>query len=134
MGRHSNRYIYHYDTIYTLEDMKDYFGEGWSDLLEKAFRWVSKFPTGQICSAKRCYGMLHMYARAEDDEELEAIEGLLWKIERISTQVCEMCGEFGKRRKELKTMYCLCNKCYFDHLNKYEDPMSLFREGQEGRF
>lgn len=133
-NRHSNRYKFWYDTTYTLEDMKEYFGEGWHEILENAFEWISYLPGAEICSAKRCFGMLHMYGRAEDENIEHAMEGILWKVERISTQVCEFCGGQGRRRKELKTIYCLCNDCYLLHLNKYDDPMELFREGQEGRF
>lgn len=134
MPRHSNRYKFWYDTTYTLEDMKEYFGEGWHELLENAFEWVSYLPDTEICSAKRCFGMLHMYGRAKDEQIEKAMEGILWKIERLSVNVCERCGGHGTRRKELKTIYCLCNDCYLLHLNEYDDPMSLFREGQEGRF
>ncbi|NIP30592.1 MAG: hypothetical protein GTN59_08550 [Candidatus Dadabacteria bacterium] len=132
--RHHNRYRYWYDKIYTIDDMKEYFGDGWHELLENAFFLVSHFPDAQICSAKRCYGMLHMYARCDDDLILEAVEGILWKIERMSSQVCEGCGKMGRRRTELKTTYCFCNNCYLEYLNKAEDPMTLFMEGREGRF
>ncbi len=134
MAKHSNRYKFWYETTYTLEDMKEYFGKGWHELLENAFEWVSYLPAAEICSAKRCFGQLHMYGRAENEQIEQAMEGILWKVERISAKTCEHCGAYGTRRKELKTIYCLCNNCYLLYLNEYDDPMSLFREGQEGRF
>lgn len=133
-GHHNNRYVYHYTKTYSLEDMKEFFGEGWHDLLDLAFEWVGHFPNAKICSAKRCMGMLHMFARAEPKSDLHAVEGMLWKIERMSSTVCEHCGNRGVRRKELKTIYCLCNGCYVTHLNNSDDPMSLFKPGQGGRF
>lgn len=134
MGRHSNRYKYWYDNKYSLEEMKEYFGSGWHELLENAFEWVSYLPNAEIWSAKRCYARLHMYGRAEDEGIEHAVEGILWKVEGLSAKVCEHCGRHGQKRKELKTMYCLCNDCYIVFLNKSDDPMSMFREGHEGRF
>lgn len=131
---HHNRYRYWYDKVYTLDDMKEYFGNGWHELLEDTFNLVSRFPEAEICSAKRCFGMLHMYARSEDEMILNAVEGILWKTERLSATICEGCGERGRRRTELKRPYCFCNDCYLEHLNKAEDPMTLFRPGKEGRF
>jgi hypothetical protein len=114
--------------------MKEYFGIGWHDLIDSAFDLIDNFPDAMICSAKRCMGMLHMYGRADDEMVMNAVEGVLWKIERLSSNLCEHCGSRGIRRKELKKLYCLCNDCYLTHLNSTEDPMSLFIKGREGRF
>ena len=132
--RHSNRYKYWYDKVYTIEQMKDYFSVGWHELIDDAFFLISRFPEAQICSAKRCFGMLHMFARCDDERILNAVEGILWKIERISASVCEGCGRMGRRRKELKNIYCFCNDCYLIHLNKAEDPTKLFVKGKGGLF
>ena len=133
-GRHSNRYRYWYDKVYTKEEIKDYFHEGWNDLIESSFELVSHFPDAQICSAKRCMGMLHMFAKAEDEMVMHAVEGVLWKIERLSSKICEKCGQSGQRRTELKAVHCLCNDCYLIHLNENDDPITLFKKGREGRF
>lgn len=132
--RYNNRYKFWYDTPYDKEYIKNLFGEGWQELIENAFRVVSYFPNAQICSAKRFYGMLHMYATADDEFNLHVIEGILWKVERLSAKICEHCGKQGRRRKELKETRCLCNNCYLEFLNKADDPRTLFMEGREGRF
>lgn len=129
-----NRYRSRYDVFYSKDDLKNYFGDGWSDLIETAYFFVSRFPEAQICSAKRCYGMLHMYAKSNDPLILDAVEGLLWKIERMSSRICESCGKNGRRRTELKMTQCFCNDCYLEYLNKADDPMTLFMEGRQGRF
>ena len=132
--RHSNRYKCWYDKTFTKEEMKEYFGDGWSDLLDKAFYMISLLPDVEICSARRCYGMLHMYARCEDELVLAAAEGILWKVERMSAMVCEGCGKQGRRRTELKETHNFCNDCYLIYLNKVDDPLTLFLPGREGLF
>ena len=132
--KHYNRYKYWYDAPYEEDSIKKRFGAGWQNLLDEAFRVVSYFPNARICNAKRCYGMLHMYATAEDKFDLHAIEGILWKVERLSSSICEECGKMGKRRTELKETRCMCNNCYLIFLNKADDPKTLFMEGREGRF
>ena len=124
-GRHSNRYRYWYDKIYTKEEIKDYFHEGWHDLIESSFELVSHFPDAQICSAKRCMGMLHMFAKAEDEMVMHAVEGVLWKIERLSSKICEKCGQSGQRRTELKAVHCLCNDCLDEYVKDYSTVVQV---------
>lgn len=121
-----NRYKYHFDKQFTKEEILNYFGDGWSNLIENAFKAISWFPSAQIYSAKRCLGMLHIYIRSEDEFEENAAQGVCWKIERLSATICEHCGTVGKRRKELITIYCLCESCYIKYLDSHENPEKLF--------
>ena len=132
--KHRNNYKYHYDRIFTREEIFAHFRSGWTQLLEDSFEMIGYVEGARICSAKRCLGMLHVYIRSDTDIAQNAAEGIAWKIERISSVICEECGNRGKRRKELKEIYCFCNDCYLAYLNEFEDPMKLFLRGHGGRF
>lgn len=131
---HRNNYKHHYERTFSKEEILDYFEDGWVELINDAYTMMSYIPGAEICSAKRCFGMLHMFVRCPEEIDQNAAEGIAWKVERLSSNTCERCGKWGTRRKELKKVYCLCTDCYLQYLNEVEDPMSLFRKGHEGRF
>ena len=134
--KHKSRYKHHYDRIFSKEEILDYFGPGWHQLILDAYTMMDLVPTAIICSAKHCSGMIHMYVRTDGDNDLyqNAAEGIAWKVERLSAVICEHCGKRGKRRKEFKKILCLCNSCYMDYVNNLDDPLSVFRKGRSGRF
>ena len=119
---------------YTLEEIKVQFEVGWHKLLDKAFRMVSFIEGAEIKSAVRNNGLLHVYVEAPDPEKQEAAEGVAWKVERLSAKVCEGCGNYGTRRKNLKHPRNYCATCFAIFLNKQDDPLSLFLPGKSGLF
>lgn len=121
-------------TPLTKDEIKGKFRKGWHDLIDEAYEMVSFVPDVKIINAKRREGLLHCYVDGTGERNLNAAEGICWKVQRLSATVCEGCGKIGKRRKELKYVINFCVDCYFEYLNSVDDPMTLFKEGQEGRF
>lgn len=119
---------------YSIADMKEHFGTGWHLLLDKAFRMVRFIEGAEIRSAKRNFGLLHVYVEAPDQETQEAAEGVAWKVERLSAKVCEGCGNHGVRRKNLRYPFNFCTVCFTKYLDDQDDPLSLFLPGKGGLF
>ena len=114
----------------TREEIKSRFYNGWSSIIDTTYDLIDFIPHVKIVNAIRDDGMLHFYVEGEEPY-IYAAEGIVWKMERVSTSVCEKCGKHGYRRKELKKIICLCHDCYFQYLNEFETPEKVFRKGME---
>ena len=91
-------------------------GSGWHSLVEQVYAIQSQlsFCDG-VYIIERKNGMMNViYSRAalttpEQEFILKSIE---YKFERLTAKLCEECGQYGVRRKELPETKTLCTRCY----------------------
>jgi hypothetical protein len=98
------------------EQILNKIGSGWHRYIELIYAML---PELVFCSGvyliERKYGMLKVIfsrtglTNSAQEFILKAIE---YKIERETAKVCEECGIYGVRRKELPETKTLCTKCY----------------------
>ncbi|MEK9767306.1 MAG: hypothetical protein VW683_00180 [Betaproteobacteria bacterium] len=127
-------YIHNLDRIFSKEEIENYFRPGWRNLIDRAYKLISMVDGVEIAGAKRHKGMFHCYVKSDDEFALNIGEGIAWKMERLSTQMCEECGKRGTRRLELKKIYCFCNTCYALYLDRFESPLDLMWPSKRGKF
>ncbi len=99
-------------------------GKGWYSLIENIYSIQQQLPfCSGVDSVKRKNGMLSVvFLRSDSTSDIEEfiLDSLEYKIERISAKLCEECGKYGLRRKELPIPQTLCTSCYafkFSDLN-----------------
>ena len=91
-------------------------GSGWHSLIEQVYAIQDQlsFCDG-VYIVERRHGMMNViYSRTslttpEQEFILKAIE---YKFERLTARICEECGQYGIRRKELPETKTLCTRCY----------------------
>jgi hypothetical protein len=98
------------------EQVMNNIGSGWHSYIDLIYNMV---PELSFCPGvyliERKNGMLRVIfsrtdlTNSEQDFILKAIE---YKIERLTARVCEECGQYGIRRKDLSEVKTLCTKCY----------------------
>jgi hypothetical protein len=94
----------------------DDIGLGWKTrYIPIVERLITHYPDITISSVTRRYGMLQILAdHTLDDIDRFIVDSVLYKIERSSARVCELCGEPGRRRTTntiLPEILCLCWEC-----------------------
>ena len=98
------------------EQILNKIGSGWHSYIEMIYNLL---PELSFCNGiyviERKNGMLRViFSRtdlttAEQEFILKSIE---YKIERLTAKVCEECGQYGLRRKNLSEVKTLCTRCY----------------------
>lgn len=90
------------------------FRSGWQTEFEPKLQILfNLFPNLVIDCVKRHFGMLSIKGSVLDKRHQYIVDCVMYKIERESSRVCEICGNYGIRKTEyLPEMMCLCWKCY----------------------
>jgi hypothetical protein len=105
-------------------------GSGWHSLIEQVYAIQDQlsFCDG-VYTVERKHGMMHViYSRTaltspEQEFILKAIE---YKFERLTAKLCETCGQYGVRRKELPETKTLCTRCYaFEYSELHPTPSKM---------
>jgi hypothetical protein len=91
------------------------FNAGWSTFLNTIYATVEElqFCTG-VQQLERRFGMLSVRFAGNDLTVVQQfiLDSIAYKIERLSSRVCEVCGEYGFRRVDLATTQSLCTRHY----------------------
>ncbi len=109
-------------------------GSGWHSLIEQVYAIQDQlsFCDG-VYIVERKHGMMNViYSRSalttlEQEFILKAIE---YKFERLTARICEECGQYGIRRKELSETKTLCTRCYAFEYSKNNPVPSLVANQQ----
>ena len=112
------------------EQVINNIGSGWHSYIETIYNVI---PELSFCPGvyliERKNGMLRVIfsrtdlTNSEQDFILKSIE---YKIERLTAKVCEECGTYGIRRKDLPEIKTLCTRCYaFEYSKLNPVPSSV---------
>jgi hypothetical protein len=104
------------NNMLTKEEAYSKFELGWYSLLDIAYETINLLPFYcPIESMGRRFGMLsikfHRHADIGTTEEF-ILKSVEHKLERASANVCETCGQFGRRRTDLQSQQTLCTTHY----------------------
>lgn len=86
-------------------------GDGWFFLLDKLFETIQSYLDCNnkeqviLSQVKEKFGTLRVYCEGADD----IVYGMIWFAERLSANICEICGEKGKLNS-LGWIKCRCDK------------------------
>ena len=110
----------------TKEQVLNKLESGWHNLVEQVFEIEKQIPfCSGIAEINRTNGMLIVrFVRADTLNEYQRfiLDAIEYKLERISAKLCEGCGEYGVRRKEIPEVQSLCTVCY---AFKYSEVFSV---------
>ncbi len=83
-------------------------GPGWYPLIIEMFEELIEAGWNkQFSQIKEKWGMLTVYLDSYNDD----LDSILQKYELLSTKVCEICGNKGKRRQIKGWCISLCGRC-----------------------
>ena len=104
-------------------------GSGWHSYIETIYNVL---PELSFCPGvyliERKSGMLRVIFSRTDlttPEQEFILNSIEYKIERLTAKVCEECGDYGIRRKELSEVKTLCTRCYAFEYSKLNPVPSL---------
>jgi len=111
----------------TKEQVLNNIETGWHKLVEQVFEIEKQLPfCSGLAEVSRTNGMLNVrFVRADTLNEYQRfiLDALEYKFERISAKLCEKCGGYGIRRKEISEIQSLCTVCYaFKYSEVYSVP------------
>ena len=96
-------------------EIKKQLNTGWHILIEKAYAAeILPFYTG-VEFIERKNGMFCLkYNRTPETTDYQnfVFECLEYKLERMSSRICEKCGKHSIRRTDLPVVQSLCISCY----------------------
>ena len=98
------------------EQVINNIGSGWHSYIDIVYNILPElsFCPG-VYMIERKSGMLHVtFSRTDltSSEQEFILKCIEYKIERLTAKVCENCGDYGIRRKDLAETKTLCTKCY----------------------
>lgn len=103
------------------------FGIGWQNKFNSRIETLKRvFPSVEIQSFRRFYGMLDVVATIDDEDVKYAFNATCIAIRRESSKVCEQCGKFGKVRGKEHDVYvlpeqkCMCTLCFTLEVDRIE--------------
>lgn len=105
-------------------------GQGWKSLLDETFdkmeALADEYDADELIieEVKEKYGSLRIYYYL-DGSHLKglypAMDQVVEDAEAISEFTCERCGTAGELREDLGWIKTLCEECYQDEIQKYEN-------------
>ena len=109
-------------------------GSGWHSLIEQVYAIQNQlsFCDG-VYIVERKHGMMNViYSRASltTPEQEFILKSIEYKFERLTAKLCEECGQYGIRRKELPETKTLCTRCYAFEYSKLNPVPSLVANQQ----
>jgi len=100
----------------TKEQVINKLESGWHNLVEQVFEIEKQLPfCSGLTEVGRTNGMLIVrFVRADTLNEYQRfiLDAIEYKFERVSAKLCEGCGQYGVRRKDLQEVQSLCTVCY----------------------
>ena len=98
------------------EQILNKIGSGWHSYIEMIYNLL---PELSFCNGiyviERKNGMLRVIFSRTDlttPEQEFILKCIEYKIERLTAKICEECGQYGLRRKNLSEVKTLCTRCY----------------------
>lgn len=102
-------------------------GLGWRSFIHEAYETLEQFSeqfspvTATIENIGYRHGMLLITFKSEYPNLKKLLDLYTLDISRRSAYICEVCGSYGRRRKELLEKPCLCNVDYALLLSNLDD-------------
>ena len=100
----------------TKEQVLNNISSGWHSYIETVYNLL---PELSFCPGvyliERRNGMLRVIFSRTDlttPEQEFILKSIEYKFERLTAKLCEECGQYGVRRKELPETKTLCTRCY----------------------
>jgi len=97
---------------------------GWESTIGKRVQsFLDKFPELKLKSLDiDSHNLLHLSFQSTDKELQNLGTILTYWYQRQAAITCQMCGEYGIRRKDLEGLPSLCYHHYIDRYNEVNDP------------
>jgi hypothetical protein len=114
------------------DQAKEIIKSGWHDLLDKAYSVTDQLHFANIVDISTRHSMLQIiFEEPLDNTQKYVLDCISYKIERESAKICEECGNFGVRRKDIAESPCLCTTCYTIQYNEMMESASPQVTNQE---